>query len=543
VHDLQEMRDCQTPGNGRGLLPSNPFYALRYHFGMLLGVDDFETEQSYHRGKMRLHNAWLHGEGVVWGFGVTVPTVPGDDALVGEIRVEPGLALDAAGRELHLAVPACVNVGAWFAEHRADAGFLFAESEAGDAVVFDAHVVIRFRACLTRAVPALAEPCDGAANDTAYSRALETVEILLRPGAAPDRPPAPYHRLRLLFQLAEPRLDDGGDPVAADQEVLDTLADIRGLDEADRPAAYLAAFRRFAALDQIELQPDTRAEGGTRLFPAYDDTEVVLADIAGIRLERDGDGWTLTAGDVDPGVRRSHVATSTIQELLCGALLGPGSAAGNGNGNGGAEADDGTDADDIDADDIDADEIEDEAADEAGAGAAPEPGAESEFIAVDAAATAHAESAGADEDAEGGTEPGAAETDMSAVSAGPVADAGGPRIDPATVTVRGQTIEMRATGSLTAASVRPRGFAISSYDRTDGWHELELSQVAYDRRRGTITIKLRHAPDGNLVRIIVRGTGERPLMNTNLVPLAGAVGGPPAGLHDGRDFVFMLKRR
>ena len=48
----------------------NPFYALRYHFGMLLGVDDFETEQVYHRGKMRLHSAWLHRQGVVWGFNV-----------------------------------------------------------------------------------------------------------------------------------------------------------------------------------------------------------------------------------------------------------------------------------------------------------------------------------------------------------------------------------------------------------------------------------------------------------------------------------------
>src|ERR1700686_3193694 len=83
-------------GSSGGLSPVNPFSALRYQFGMLLGVDDFETEQAYHRGKMRLHNSWLHGHGVVWGLGVS------SDLPSGEIRVERGLALDAAGHELHL---------------------------------------------------------------------------------------------------------------------------------------------------------------------------------------------------------------------------------------------------------------------------------------------------------------------------------------------------------------------------------------------------------------------------------------------------------
>src|SRR5438477_7150096 len=100
---------------GDKLLPLNPFSSLRYHVGMLLGVDDFETEQAYHRAKMRLHNAWLHREGVVWGLGVRL------DTARGEVRVLKGLALDAAGHELHLEGDACVNVGQWFAAHRDDA--------------------------------------------------------------------------------------------------------------------------------------------------------------------------------------------------------------------------------------------------------------------------------------------------------------------------------------------------------------------------------------------------------------------------------------
>jgi hypothetical protein len=39
--------------------------------------------------------------------------------------------------------------------------------------------------------------------------------------------------------------------------------------------------------------------------------------------------------------------------------------------------------------------------------------------------------------------------------------------------------------------------------------------------------------------LIARGTGERPLLGTNLVPLAGATIDPPATVHNGKDFVFM----
>src|SRR5262245_19461753 len=94
----------------------SPFLSVRYHFGMLLGKDDFDTEKNSHRGKMWLHNQWLHGAGVVWGFGVLMPRK--DRAYQGEIRVRPGLALDALGRELHLDADACLNVASWFTDRR-----------------------------------------------------------------------------------------------------------------------------------------------------------------------------------------------------------------------------------------------------------------------------------------------------------------------------------------------------------------------------------------------------------------------------------------
>src|ERR1043166_6574263 len=146
---------CEAAGQGQesGLLPVSPFTALQYHFGMLLGVDDLETAQAYPRGKMRLHNAWLHREGVVWGLDVAF-----NDHR--ELMVKPGLAIDAAGRELHLDANVCCDLGKWYDKYKGDATFTFTDDGAGGKK-FDAHVVARFRACLARPVPAIADPCAG----------------------------------------------------------------------------------------------------------------------------------------------------------------------------------------------------------------------------------------------------------------------------------------------------------------------------------------------------------------------------------------------
>jgi hypothetical protein len=248
--DTPDITTCPDTSAGREDSLS-PFYALNYHFGMLLGVDDFATEQQYHHGKMRLHNAWLHRAGVVWGFDVLLGLEP-DQIRVqpGEIRVLPGLALDASGHELHLDGDACVNVVEWFLAHKDDEGFAQAANmtTTPTTITFDAHVEIRFKSCLTRQVPALLEPCEGGSGGTAYSRVFETVDIRLLPGKSPAPAAPPYHRLRVLFGLEDPVLP-------ADKPVVDTRTAVLALASEQQPAAYLQALRKFAALDEIDLQP------------------------------------------------------------------------------------------------------------------------------------------------------------------------------------------------------------------------------------------------------------------------------------------------
>ena len=302
---------CEAAGEGQenGLLPADPFTALQFHFGMLLGVDDLETGQAYPRGKIRLHNAWLHREGVVWGLGVAFNKHD-------ELTVDPGLALDAAGHELHIDRQACVDLGKWYAAHKDDPDFTFTDA-GGGSKKFSVHVVARFKACLTRPVPSIVEPCAGAQTSTAFSRVFETVELLLRPGLAKPKDLG-YHRLRILFQLEEPA--DPNDPAKKRRE------DIQKLPAVQQPAEYLKALREFAALDEIALKPQQAS--GTEpasIFPE-DPTEVVLADLADVLVKPvpgSANDWVLATPLPAPvvTVRPSHIATATIQELLCGPLF------------------------------------------------------------------------------------------------------------------------------------------------------------------------------------------------------------------------------
>lgn len=308
-----DMTSCRSAAPAEDAALS-PFYALHYHFGMLLGVDDFATEQAHHRGKLQLHNGWLHGEGVVWGFDVQL------DMERSEVRVLPGLALDGAGHELHLEADACLHAGEWFKVHRNDPEMVVVDVEP-NRKRFDARVEIRYRTCLTRQVPALSEPCaNGGGTGTAYSRVFETVDIRMVPGLAPAPAARPYHRLRVLFGIEPPVLPD-------DQDVVDRRDAILALASGDQPAAYLDALRDFAALDGIALQPPASADGSiATLFAALNAPPVLLANLANIELELtsaegEEEQWKLVGGEVDVTVRNSHIATSTIQELLCGPLF------------------------------------------------------------------------------------------------------------------------------------------------------------------------------------------------------------------------------
>ena len=75
--------------------PETALERVSYFQGQVLGADDFTAEQEYFLAKHRRHNRYLHGWGVVSGLQVAAT-----DAS--ELVVEPGVAIDCAGNEIHL---------------------------------------------------------------------------------------------------------------------------------------------------------------------------------------------------------------------------------------------------------------------------------------------------------------------------------------------------------------------------------------------------------------------------------------------------------
>jgi len=309
------------------LTHADPFTALRYHFGMLLGVTDLEAQQAYHRGKTRLHNAWLHGAGVVWGLRVDA------DRDTRIVRVKPGLALGYAGHELYLESDACIDVGAWLARHErvADAAGALVEGPPG-RFTLKVHVVAYMRACLTREVPALAEPCEGSNTDTAFSRVAETMRLELRPGEAPA-PPATrgdFEHVRILIGRARPRVDAEGKVIATHQEMADRRVSLTAEPANRRRAAEAAALHRATVLDTEAWVPGREADGDRLLYPADEQTPIVLATIRDLRLAKNaaGDWSMLSNGVVDTSARVTLMSTGVLQQWLHAATRVPVDAGG-----------------------------------------------------------------------------------------------------------------------------------------------------------------------------------------------------------------------
>lgn len=173
---LDSQADCRCDAR----LPDNPACAINYHFGMLLGVDDFRTEQGFHVGRLRRHQRALHGFGVIDGYDVTI------DPALAELRVTAGYAIDPHGRDLEMLADQCLGLPAWWLKHRDDDDFIDVPNK--DDVTFDAGVHLCYTGCLSRPVPAIADLCAGGNADIAYSRICESVTLNLVAGRRTEEP-------------------------------------------------------------------------------------------------------------------------------------------------------------------------------------------------------------------------------------------------------------------------------------------------------------------------------------------------------------------
>jgi hypothetical protein len=295
--------DCADGSGGGTVLPNTPFEALRVAYGMLLGEEDFRVLMGHPRGKLMLHQSWLHGRGAVWGMAV--------EDQEDQLKVGPGLAVDGWGRELRLTSSWCVSVSAWAQRWLDDqAGLVDCET-----VTVHTWIVAEYDACDGRSVPALADPCDVNRRHDDYSRTYEGCRITMA-----DKPPSTldaYRRVRMLLGLRELTGD------AAGHDVRDALDDLRHHSGQERAEVLLGHFRRLAAKDESELRPlDEEGDDCPPLPPVpEEEAGVVLAEVRiGIRAK--AGCATVVSVEADPWVRPVLLPTQLIGELTCG--LAPG---------------------------------------------------------------------------------------------------------------------------------------------------------------------------------------------------------------------------
>jgi hypothetical protein len=265
---------------------------MRYFFGQRLGVVDFSDEQSYLVGKQRVANRSLHGAGVVCGLRAerfvfpqgSPPTTP-----TTVVRLFRGAAIDSCGREVIVGADQCIDVNAWFQVNRARPEL----SSIPLPATLPLCIGLRYRECPADPAPAPRDPCGCDTGGCEFGRVRESFQLTLLTES---------EQANCSFTLP-PTLAD----VAREHSLL----------LAETPLAVPTAGSLLTAVHRAIAAGCQDARTDTWLCLACMDAAVgadgIVTDVTNIR-------------NSGPD-RRSLLPTGTLQEMLLGAVNGPGPGA------------------------------------------------------------------------------------------------------------------------------------------------------------------------------------------------------------------------
>jgi hypothetical protein len=151
----------------------SPDQRVNYAYGMVLGLDEFLTEQQYFLNKDYLHERALHGYGTVYGLQVTVSPAGTSDFT---IQVAPGMAIDQWGREVVVRAAQCARLGSWLAAQDQET----VAHHMGPSAEFTVYVVANYADCQDDLVPLPGQPCSSSAQTMVASRLRDAWNIQLR---------------------------------------------------------------------------------------------------------------------------------------------------------------------------------------------------------------------------------------------------------------------------------------------------------------------------------------------------------------------------
>ncbi len=144
---------------------------LRYFSRQLLSADDMRVEQEYFREKLRRHNRFLHGWGVVSGLLVVVDAKSGPLAL----SICPGYALGPCGDEIYVSEPASFDL---LPTVQRLAQPSCAHPEAPGALESGSWAIeIRYAECQTRPVRTMPAGCGCDDSACEFSRIRDGFEV------------------------------------------------------------------------------------------------------------------------------------------------------------------------------------------------------------------------------------------------------------------------------------------------------------------------------------------------------------------------------
>ena len=153
-----------------------PLERLRYFPRQLLCADDMQAEQAYFREKLRRHNRYLHGWGVVCGCDVQ----PLTGTAGWQVRVCPGYAVGPQGDEI--LVDTCVDVDLQLGTSQPPCTTRWPCPPTGDmpsnvgkpAVVY---IAVRYAECHSRPVSVHPAGCGCDESGCEYSRVRDSFEV------------------------------------------------------------------------------------------------------------------------------------------------------------------------------------------------------------------------------------------------------------------------------------------------------------------------------------------------------------------------------
>ena len=163
------MSDFNTISTAQKTL--DPYKRVKYSMGLVLGVDEFEQEQTYFLGRNRLHNRALHGYGTICGLDITID---GDS-----VRVTSGLAVDPQGREIRVTPDQCASINDWLEKNQEAVENRYGPLLGSPPYSLPLYIVLCYLECETDSVPIPGAPCRSQEETMAPSRITESFELKL----------------------------------------------------------------------------------------------------------------------------------------------------------------------------------------------------------------------------------------------------------------------------------------------------------------------------------------------------------------------------